>query len=187
MPYYWNIAPNADFTFEPTEYTRRGIDLGGDLRFLTERQHGELDWNYLPYDSSFGASRSRVRLLDVAELPDDVRLTVNAENVSDTEYFEDFSKGPEGASTAFLNRSAALAYRDEHWRVEAAGAGVPDHRHRQPRRIAAPLRAPAAHCWWMRTMASAPAIGAALRVRLRGGRLPPLHRGPGQQRLARGR
>src|SRR4029077_8826815 len=28
VPYYWNIAPNADFTFVPTEYTRRGIDLG---------------------------------------------------------------------------------------------------------------------------------------------------------------
>ena len=37
VPYYWNIAPNADFTFEPTEYTRRGIDLGGDLRYLSER------------------------------------------------------------------------------------------------------------------------------------------------------
>ena len=102
VPYYWNIAPNADFTFLPTEYTRRGIDLGGDLRYLSERQRGELDWNYLPYDSSFGASRSRVRLLDVADLPDNVRLTLNAENVSDTEYFEDFAKGPEGASTAFL-------------------------------------------------------------------------------------
>jgi len=119
LPYYWNIAPNADFTFEPKEYTKRGVDLGGDLRFLTERQHGELDWNYLPYDSNFGASRSRVRLNEVAELNGGVRLTVSAENVSDTEFFEDFSQGPEGASTAFLNRSAALTYRSEHWRVEA--------------------------------------------------------------------
>ena len=53
MPYYWNIAPNVDFTFEPTEYTRRGIDLGGDLRFLTATQHGELDWDFLPHDSNF--------------------------------------------------------------------------------------------------------------------------------------
>ncbi len=118
-PYYWNIAPNADFTFEPTEYTKRGIDAGGDLRWLSASEHGELDWNYLPYDSNFGAGRSRVRLNDVAELPGQVRLTVDAENVSDTEYFEDFSQGPEGASTAFLNRSVAAAYRSEHWRVDA--------------------------------------------------------------------
>ncbi len=130
VPYYFNIAPNLDFTFEPTEYTRRGIDLGGDLRFMTAAQHGQIDWNFLPRDSNFctpnaaggedcGASRSRVRLFDVAELPDDFRLTVNAENVSDTHYFEDFAQGPEGASTAFLQRSAVFSYRDEHWRLDA--------------------------------------------------------------------
>ena len=119
VPYYWNIAPNADFTFEPTAYTKRGIDLGGETRFLSEDQHAEIDWNYLPYDRNFGDPRSRLRVNEVAELPADVRLTVRAENVSDTHYFEDFAQGPEGASTAFLNRSAALTYRTEHWRVEA--------------------------------------------------------------------
>jgi LPS-assembly protein len=118
VPYYWNIAPNADFTFEPIIYSKRGVDLGGDFRFLTENQRGELDWNYLPYDRTYGASRSRVQLVDVAELPNDFRLNVNAENVSDREYFEDFSQGPEGASTAFVDRRATLSYRSEHWRVD---------------------------------------------------------------------
>ena len=118
VPYYWNIAPNADFTFQPIEYSKRGPDLGGDLRLLTQRQHGELDWSYLPHDSVFGGSRSRVRLTDVAELPDDLRLSVNAENVSDTRYFEDFSQGPEGTSTAFVERRATLSYRGEHWSVD---------------------------------------------------------------------
>jgi lipopolysaccharide assembly outer membrane protein LptD (OstA) len=44
---------------------------------------------------------------------------VRAESVSDTHYFEDFSQGPEGASTAFLERAATFSYRDEHWRVDA--------------------------------------------------------------------
>jgi len=118
VPYYWNIAPNADFTFQPIEYSKRGPDLGGDLRILTQRQHGELDWSYLPHDRAFGGNRSRVRLTDVAELPDDLRLSVNAENVSDTRYFEDFSQGPEGTSTAFVERRATLSYRGEHWSVD---------------------------------------------------------------------
>jgi LPS-assembly protein len=118
LPYYWNIAPNVDFTFEPTEYSHAGPDLGGDLRFLTADQHGELDWNYLPYDKSFDGSRDRVRFLDVADLPDFWRLTLHAEEVSDPFYFEDFSQGPEGTSTAFLERSATFSYRDEHWRVD---------------------------------------------------------------------
>ncbi|HVS75935.1 MAG TPA: LPS assembly protein LptD, partial [Steroidobacteraceae bacterium] len=118
VPWYWNIAPNADFTFQPTEYTRRGPDVGGDFRYLTRRQHGELDWDYLPNDAAYHASRSRIRLLNVTELPGNFRLTLAGENVSDTQYFEDFSSGPEGTSTPFLDRRAVLSYRDVHWNVE---------------------------------------------------------------------
>jgi lipopolysaccharide assembly outer membrane protein LptD (OstA) len=35
----------------PTYYTRRGIDLGGDARYMTEDQHGELIWQYVPHDA----------------------------------------------------------------------------------------------------------------------------------------
>ncbi len=119
VPYYWNIAPNADFTFQPVEYSKRGPDLGGDLRFLTPDQHGELQWNYLPDDRVFGASRSRVQLNDTVQLPAGFRLTVDAQNVSDPQYFQDFSQTPEGTSTAFLNRSADLSYRDPNWIVDA--------------------------------------------------------------------
>jgi LPS-assembly protein len=119
VPYYWNIAPNADFTFQPVEYSKRGPDLGGDLRFLTSDQHGELQWDYLPYDSAYGGSRSRAQLNDVLQLPAGFRLTVDAQNVSDPLYFQDFSQTPEGTSTAFLNRSADLSYRDPNWIVDA--------------------------------------------------------------------
>jgi len=121
VPYYWNIAPNADFTFQPILYSKAGIDLGGDFRQMTENQRGELDWNYLPYDKQYGASRSRVQLTELADLPWDWRLNVNAANVSDRQYFEDFSNGPEGASTAFLERRGTLSYRSEHWSVDVEG------------------------------------------------------------------
>ena len=116
-PYYWNIAPNADFTLEPTEYQKRGIDAGGDLRLLSRRGYSELDWDYLPNDTTYHGSRSRVRLRSVTELPDRFRLTLDGENVSDSRYFEDFSSGPEGASTAFLDRRAVLSYRSVHWNI----------------------------------------------------------------------
>jgi LPS-assembly protein len=118
VPYYWNIAPNFDLTFEPILYSKAGADLGGEMRFLTASQRGDLQWNYLPYDRTFGSSRSRVQLSDIAELADDWRLNLSAENVSDTRYFEDFSQGPEGASTPFLDRRATLTYRSEHWSID---------------------------------------------------------------------
>lgn len=118
IPYYWNIAPNADFTFQPTEYSRRGADIGGDFRYLTPRQHGELNWDYLPDDAVYHSSRSLVHLVNVTDLPDNIRLTLDGENVSDTSYFEDFSTGPEDTSTPFLDRRAVLSYRDLHWNIE---------------------------------------------------------------------
>jgi LPS-assembly protein len=118
IPYYWNIAPNADLTFEPIVYSRRGADLGGETRYLSSADRGTLTWNYLPYDNVFNSGRSRVKIANALELPGNYRFSVDAENVSDTHYFEDFAAGPEGTSTAFVQQQAALTYRDEHWRVD---------------------------------------------------------------------
>jgi LPS-assembly protein len=136
IPYYWNIAPNADLTFEPMYYSRRGVDLAGNTRFLTQNQSGSIDWHFLPSDNiaandnlpsdnpaSSGnlppnATRSYVTVRDLARL-DDARLRIDAANVSDVHYFEDFGQGPEGTSVAFVQRLAELTYRDEHWRLGA--------------------------------------------------------------------
>ncbi len=141
VPYYWNIAPNADLTFSPMYYSRRGIDLAGDARFLTDMQEGELQWHFLPDDQRFDAEqsslltaaaaaglpagevgssdRSFVTFHDVATLPDNVRMLVDAANVSDPLYFQDFGTGPETTSTAFLERLAEVTYRDEYWNLGA--------------------------------------------------------------------
>ena len=122
-PWYWNIAPNEDLLLTPTYYTRRGIELGGDARYMTDNQHGELLWHYLPYDAQATSEglthhdRSFVHLLQTTELPDDFRLTIDAANVGDPLYFQDFSTGPDGTSVAYLQRSAELSYRDENWRL----------------------------------------------------------------------
>ena len=118
VPYYWNIAPNADFTFDPIFYSKRGADVGGEARILTPGEHTELSWNYLPHDDVFGDSRSRVRLENVSDLPDNFRFSVDATNISDSRYFEDFAQNSETTSTAFVERRATLSYRDEHWRID---------------------------------------------------------------------
>ena len=118
VPYYWNIAPNMDLTFEPIEYSRRNVDLGGEARYMNSFDHGEITWNFLPYDSVFNAGRSRFKITNSMELPADFRFTIDAENVSDTRYFEDFAQGPEGTSTAFLQQQAKVTYRDEHWKFD---------------------------------------------------------------------
>ena len=116
-PWYWNIHPQADATMAPTLYTRRGLDLNGELRFLTATQRGELRFDVLPSDNLYGSDRGRAVLHYGADWMSGWRARVDAENVSDPEYFEDFAQGPEGTSVAFAGRNAELSYRGENWRL----------------------------------------------------------------------
>jgi LPS-assembly protein len=119
VPYYWNIRPNVDFLAQPVYYTKRGVDFGGELRYLTVRQRGTIDFNYLPDDDLAGLDRHRVQWRHVAELPGEWRFRIDATDVGDSAYFEDFALGPEGTSVPFTERLAEASYRDEHWNVRA--------------------------------------------------------------------
>ena len=57
VPYYWNIAPQRDATLTPTVYTRRGLGLGAELRYLEPRHEGDLQSHWLPKDSVAGEAR----------------------------------------------------------------------------------------------------------------------------------
>ncbi len=118
-PYYFNLAPNYDFTATPTYYSRRGLDLHGEGRYLGESSRLNLDGNFLPDDDAFGADRSRVRLTGRDELPAGWLLRVAAENVSDVAYYEDFTQGADSTSVAFLPRTLQLSYRDQTWNAGA--------------------------------------------------------------------
>lgn len=119
VPYYFNIRENVDFTASPIYYSKRGLDLAGEARWLTDRQHGTLNFDYLPSDDVAGIDRHRIELKHVAELPGDWRVRLDATDVSDSNYFEDFALGPEGTSVPFAERLAEATYRDEHLNVRA--------------------------------------------------------------------
>ncbi len=122
VPWYWNIAPNQDATFTPTEYTSRGVDLGAEYRYLSGDDSGAVDGDYLPYDTSYGSERSYGRLLDRLDLPDNTRVQADLESVSDTEYFEDFTEGTQATSTAFLPRNIQILHRDDIFDVDLQSA-----------------------------------------------------------------
>jgi LPS-assembly protein len=114
VPYYFNLAPNQDLTLTPTYYSKRGLDIETEYRFLTRSSRGEILANLLPRDRRYDHTRNRLKLTDVTELPGNWRLSLNAENVSDAQYFEDFSQGADGASIAYLPRRVQLSYRSIH-------------------------------------------------------------------------
>ncbi len=193
VPYYLNIAPQQDFTFTPTWYTSRGIDLEGDYRYLTRRGRHELLANFLPGDDKTGETRSRWRLTSATDLPTSWRLSFNGENVSDARYFEDFAQGADGASIAFLPRTAQLAYRDDHRSMPAYWCAIsrrwtrtcrrptartPRHRVSTPERRLAAGRQAAAGLWRRPGSRAFPACrrGAGLAPRCLAARRPRLQR-----------
>ncbi len=119
VPYYFNLAPNYDFTLTPTIYSRRGLDTMGEARYLGFGSRLNLEGNFLPDDHEFGGDRSRVKIDDRSELPGDWLLRIGAENVSDSAYYEDFAQGADSTSIAFLPRALEVSYRDDTWHAGA--------------------------------------------------------------------
>ncbi len=58
LPYYFNLAPNYDLVLTPKLYSKRGLLLNGDFRYLTETSNGDLWASWIPRDSEFKRFRS---------------------------------------------------------------------------------------------------------------------------------
>jgi LPS-assembly protein len=119
IPYYYNLATHYDARFEPRYLSRRGLELGGEFRYLTRRSRGKLDGSFLPSDDLAVSDRSYVHLDHVTDLSDRLRLTAVGENVSDDQYFEDFRSGVEGTSVTQIERQLGLQWLGRGWRVDA--------------------------------------------------------------------
>jgi LPS-assembly protein len=117
-PYYFNLAPNHDLTLTPQLLARRGLSLGGQFRYLTERSHGKLGTWLLPGDDLDGRDRSFSSLWHQTDFNDRLRLSASIEHASDSQYFEDFGLGPDGTSVTFLDRYLSLAWLGRDWRFD---------------------------------------------------------------------
>ena len=122
-PWYWNIAPNLDATLIPRYMSRRGLQMGGEFRYLTEQDSGTWTGQYLYDDDATGEQRW---LLDIAHsslLPRGFRGSINALGVSDSGYFEDFSSSLASTSQTHLLRRADLEYLKGPWRARLSIEG----------------------------------------------------------------
>ncbi len=63
FPYYWNITTNYDFLFTPTFLTKRGIQLNGQLRYLTRKSTGQITATYLPHDRAAAELTNQIPFL----------------------------------------------------------------------------------------------------------------------------
>jgi LPS-assembly protein len=132
LPYYWNIAPNYDATITPHLYTRRGLMMGGDFRFLTSNSTGLASAHFLPDDRAFGnyleenrdqyptlrhlsEDRWSVLLHENTQFTSNLRMGINYQQVSDDYYLQDFSTNLAILTQNQLLRQGELTYTTEHW------------------------------------------------------------------------
>lgn len=115
VPFYLNLAPNYDFTFSPNWMSRRGVLLQNEFRYISEINQGKLDFDYLPDDKVSGDNRILSRVFHQTRWEQGWWATLDATDVSDSGYFEDFGGSTSLTSQTQLARSLRLEYHGLNW------------------------------------------------------------------------
>lgn len=114
LPYYWNIAPNYDASFYPRYMSKRGLQLGSELRHLGETFQGEARGEYLADDIEAGKTRYAYAVREsFAKNAWSGKLDWNG--VSDDNYWTDMSSRLLQTSQSQLTRRAMLNYTPSPW------------------------------------------------------------------------
>ncbi len=119
LPYYWNIAPNMDATFEPRILSRRGVEIGTDVRYLNEAFGGiytsRARLEYLPNDQKAGIDRWGVSLTHNQQTANGFSGAINYNRVSDNKYYTDLSSQITKTSETQLLEQGLLTYSGGGW------------------------------------------------------------------------
>ncbi len=91
VPYYFNLAPNYDFTLFPNLMTKRGLQLGGEYRYIGENYAGNAYLEYLPDDKQTGHSRYLYITQHQQSFADGWSMKWDYRGASDNDYPDDFS------------------------------------------------------------------------------------------------
>ena len=117
LPYYWNIAPNRDATLTPSIMSKRGIDLGGEFRYLEPDVKGQVQGNFMPTDTL--RSRDRWSLatthsgaMDMGgDSAGGLGFKVNLNRVSDDNYWLDFPRSANTLTPRLLPNDVTVSWQ----------------------------------------------------------------------------
>ncbi|PXW24378.1 LPS-assembly protein LptD [Paraburkholderia caballeronis] len=122
LPYYFNIAPNRDFTFTPELISKRGVFLQGTYRYLSSNYSGTFTGTFLPNDAITKTNRYAVFFQHNQNFGNGFGGYVYYNKVSDNTYPEDLSQPANQflAGTQLLyQQEAGLTYNNGPWSVLA--------------------------------------------------------------------
>lgn len=115
-PYYFNLAPNYDATLYPSIIARRGVQLGGEFRYLRPTYSGEVFGTWMGNDRERGTKRWYYSLQHRQGLPAGFGFGWDLRRASDDDYFRDFSSlALDRATTVTLPQSVSLTWANPYF------------------------------------------------------------------------
>jgi LPS-assembly protein len=120
LPYYINIAPNRDATLYPSVSSKRGLNLGGEFRYLENNYNGQIRADVMPNDSLRDTSRWGIagqHLMRYDTGLGSVGLNLNVNRVSDDNYWRDFPRATASLTQRLLSSDAALSLDKDDYSI----------------------------------------------------------------------
>ncbi|MDO5531020.1 MAG: LPS-assembly protein LptD [Sutterella sp.] len=114
VPYYFNLAPNYDYTLTPRVMSKRGVMLGNEIRAKYYNFEGLVDVNYLPNDRLTSEKRWSAHIA-ASYRWDKLAFNMDYNRVSDDDFLTDFSGSIRESSEAVLPQDYALSWTDTYW------------------------------------------------------------------------
>jgi len=110
-PYYFNLARHYDATLTPRYLAKRGLQMGGEFRYLNRNYSGQISGTYLGRDQETGNKRWLYSTQHRHVLGNGFYGDWNVSKVSDDDYFRDFSSlGLNEATTTQLSQRFRLGW-----------------------------------------------------------------------------
>lgn len=118
-PFYWNISPNMDATLATRYLSKRGLQGQAEFRYLEEDYSGIFAAEYLPSDDMTNNSRYYAKIKHQHNLGDGWSAGIDAQKVSDDQYFSDLSTHIITTSKVNLLQQANVNYSGDVWQFGA--------------------------------------------------------------------
>ena len=112
-PYYFNLADNYDATLFPRLVTKRGMQTGGEFRWLDEINEGSIYGDYLAHDQVADRERGQFLFKNASHFNEFNTLDTLYQWVSDDHYYRDLGSDLTITSTSILSRHIQYTYDDE--------------------------------------------------------------------------
>jgi len=117
-PYYFNLSPTSDATVTPRYFSKRGLQLQGEYRYLDENYSGVSSAEILNSDNyASDTRRYLIKINHQHKLAEGLTGSARIEKVSDDNYFSDLESLISVTSQVSLPQEVQLNYANEDWNV----------------------------------------------------------------------